>query len=368
MIRVVGAKVLIFLMFVIFASCEDGGKESSKNVTKKPVVEDAPKQGESVPAKIPAEEQAKPVQSMPIIYDTQHTSDALRRAKSSVLYPIVDRLSAKELTRWQSEEAFSYGISPVNTVDSLGIRLVFIPQGRYFFGDSVGFGASDEQPVIDAMIDSGFGVMEHEVTYGLWRRCVRAGSCRGGSAEGDGDDKMTLPVVNVSFQQIQRQFIPWLQNVTGVEWQLPNEILWEYFARGGSDENYPWGEQVSRESSNYGARTCCSYKTLGPDKWLYAAPVGSFPANAWGVKDVIGNVSEWTSSCYQSRLSVTSADNCATTKFVTRGGSWYHAPKDLRVSNRSPYAADTKLIYLGFRLIVSLGALQTLVGVDQPQS
>lgn len=355
-------KLLILLSFTFFAACKEKTVEvpQKAEVTPNAAVEAA--QVNSAPENTP-----KLIQTMPVIYNTQHTSDALRRAKSSVLYPIVDRLSKQELSRWQSEEAFGYGLDTVVPIDSLGVNVVFIPQGRYFFGDSVGFGSTDELPVIDAMIDSGFGVMEHEVSYGLWRRCARAGRCSGGAAEGDGDDKMTLPVVNVSLQQIQQQFIPWMQDITGVGWKLPNEVLWEYFARGGSNENYPWGEQVSREASNYGARVCCSYKTLGADKWLYAAPVGSFPANAWGVKDVIGNVSEWTSSCYQTPLSVKVVDRCDDGQYVTRGGSWYHAPKDLRVSNRSPYLADTKLIYLGFRLIVSLGALQALTGVDQPQ-
>jgi sulfatase modifying factor 1 len=78
---------------------------------------------------------------------------------------------------------------------------------------------------------------------------------------------------------------------------LPTEAEWEYAARGGvEDAEFPWGEELAP-----GGRMLCNYwqgafpyQNLLLDGFERTSPVGHFPANGFGLYDVVGNVWEWT--------------------------------------------------------------------------
>ena len=87
------------------------------------------------------------------------------------------------------------------------------------------------------------------------------------------------------------------------------EAEWEYAARGVTSADaphppYPWGDKASHEYANYGTDQCCQGKTEGRDKWLYTAPVGQFPPNAFGLYDMHGNVWEWVCAVTRRRFPV----------------------------------------------------------------
>ena len=89
------------------------------------------------------------------------------------------------------------------------------------------------------------------------------------------------------------------------------------------------------------------------------APVGSFPANPYGLYDMVGNVWEWTEDCWNESYHGAPADGSAWTsgdcsRRVVRGGSWAYDPDFLRSAYRGRYASGSRVNILGFRVARTL--------------
>ena len=123
-----------------------------------------------------------------------------------------------------------------------------------------------------------------------WREPTGPGS----SIEGRGDH----PVVHITYQDALA-FADWLGH------ELPTEAQWEYAARGGLDKAvFAWGDEFLVG----GKHQANTWQGLFPvmntndDSFPGAAPVGCFPANAYGLYDMIGNVWEWVDDWYYPTL------------------------------------------------------------------
>ena len=168
--------------------------------------------------------------------------------------------------------------------------MVVIPAGRFRMGCVSGqdCGGDREFPVHEVTIPQAFAVSKYEVTFEDYDRFTYPNR-----VDDEGWGRGRRPVINVSWSDAQ-EYVAWLSRQTGQTYRLLSEAEWEYVARAGSSSLYSWGNDIGSNRAN-----CADLDEFGTcgDQWEYTAPVGSFPANAFGVHDMHGNVTEWVEDC-----------------------------------------------------------------------
>lgn len=186
------------------------------------------------------------------------------------------------------------------------------------------------------------------------------------------DGKDNYPVVHIAFEDA-KAFAKWAGK------RLPTEAEWEIASRGGTEhQSYQWGDNLmpdGRYLANFYQGTFPSDNTE-KDGYTYAAPVRSYPANGYGLYDMIGNVWEWTSDWYRvdthSQNKAGSVNGCINPtgpdqsfdpreplvpKRVTKGGSFLCSDQycsNYRPSARMATAYDSGQEHLGFRCVKSV--------------
>ena len=240
---------------------------------------------------------------------------------------------------------------------SEGPEMVLIPAGSFTMGsprEETGR-LDNEGPPRAVTIAKPFAIGKYEVTFAEYDRFVRAMTGRD-SPDDVGWGREHRPVVNVSWQDAVA-YAEWLSAATGQRYRLPSEAEWEYAARGGTTAAYWWGDAASREYANYGADECCGGQADGPDQWINTAPAGSFPANPFGLHDMLGNVWEWTQDCWNKNYHGAPVDGSAwesgdCSRRVRRGGSWGGLPNSIRSAHRAWNNPDDRQnFFLGFRVV-----------------
>lgn len=234
--------------------------------------------------------------------------------------------------------------------------MIRLPTGTYRQGDLQGTGDDDERPVHVVTFARPFAVSRTEVTYAQWDVCVEQGVCEKlPEARGEIASRSKRPIQNASWQDAQA-YTTWLSAVTAQSYRLLTEAEFEYAARAGTETRYPWGDEASRGYANYGDEECCGGEAVAADEWIMPAPVASFPANAFGLHDMAGNVQEWVEDCWSDSYDGAMTNGTARTSGVDcelrglRGGSWSSTPKMIRPANRDKGAIDARLPYYGFRV------------------
>ena len=187
-----------------------------------------------------------------------------------------------------------------------------------------------ECPEMVVLAGGALAMGRYEVTVGEYRAFASStgGGARGGcvtlAAAGDSwrdpgfPQTPRHPVTCVSWDDAQ-EYVSWLSRRTGATYRLPTEAEWEHAASGSQ----PGCDRLGRGTRPDG--TC---------------PVGQHGTNAAGLSDMVGNVAEWTSDCWEG--------DCG--RRVLRGGSWFYSAGNLRPGARDGLASGFWSSGRGFRV------------------
>jgi formylglycine-generating enzyme required for sulfatase activity len=233
-------------------------------------------------------------------------------------------------------------------IETAARGMVRVPAGEFFSGCNEKVDSEcdeDEKPGKKRYV-AAFSIDATEVTVEAYRECVERGACSSRGLEMPFYDGQEQPggASFCNWNQLGRERHPvncvnWSQATSFCSWKgkrLPTEWEWEKAARGTDGRKYPWGnEQVScRQAVIRQGGTACG---RGNTTFQVASkPLGVSP---YGAHDMIGNVSEWTSSQYSPGSS----------RRVVRGGSWLDPPRDARASYRLRLDPGNRYNFIGFR-------------------
>jgi formylglycine-generating enzyme required for sulfatase activity len=172
------------------------------------------------------------------------------------------------------------------------------------------------------------------------------------------DDRWDHPVVHVAFDDVVA-YAAWAGKA------IPTEAEWEFAARGGlQGATYAWGEEFAPHgramANTWQGRF--PWENLAEDGYEGTSPVGAFPANGYGLYDMIGNVWKWTASLYDtkaksdmSEMPMSHMSTPASRVMRTiKGGSFLCAPnycRRYRPAARQSQETGFSSAHLGFRTV-----------------
>jgi len=260
------------------------------------------------------------------------------------------------------------------------LTLKRIPAGTFVMGDAAGY--PNEFPQTAATIAKPFWMGETEVSLAQFRQ-FKADTMNGYydmhfkdqvNPGYNMDADPNVPVIRVSWKQAVT-FCDWLSKKTGKKVSLPDESQWEWACRAGTDTPLAYGTMdtdfAAFENLADVQLRKLAVKGVNPqpisnpdvfwdyelkdarfdDKTLHLGAVNAFRGNAFGLKNMHGNVAEWTRSAY---LPYPYAGEKAgpAEKRTVRGGSWADRPRDARSAVRWGYPEWQRVFNVGFRVIV----------------
>ena len=231
-------------------------------------------------------------------------------------------------------------------------EMVVVPAGEFMMGsptDEKGRYDS-EGPQRKVTIAKPFAVGRFEVTFAEWDACVAAGGCKH-KPKDEGWGRGRHPAINVSWNGITNDYLPWLTRKTGKSYRLLTEAEWEYAARAGTTTPFSTGHEISTNQANF--------DPIGDPTRGKTVEVGSFSPNAFGLHDMHGNVWEWVEDCSVDDYKGAPIDASARTSKdwctrVVRGGSWNYEATLLRSAYRYGMHPDLSSDNHGFRVARTL--------------
>lgn len=145
------------------------------------------------------------------------------------------------------------------------------------------------------------------------------------------------PVVCVDWNDA-KAYVEWLSEQTRSSYRLLSEAEWEYAARAGTVSPFYTGHTITTDQANFDGRYTYNGSRKGRNR-KKTVKVGTFPANAFGLHDMHGNVGEWVEDCANLSYRGAPSDGSARTdgdctKRLNRGGAWVSKPDRLRSAYR----------------------------------
>ncbi|NEO86189.1 MAG: formylglycine-generating enzyme family protein [Spirulina sp. SIO3F2] len=250
--------------------------------------------------------------------------------------------------------------------DGVQLTLMLIPAGEFWMGapESELESRDNERPRHQVQVPQ-FLMGCYPVTQAQWQ--VVAGypqerrQLKLNPSNFEGDNR---PVEQVSWDDAT-EFCQRLSNRTGRLYRLPSEAEWEYACRAGTETPFHFGETITTDLANYRGTDWKELNESGSygdgPKGEYreeTTEVGQFPANAWGLHDMHGNVWEWCEDDWHGSYNGAPDDGGAwveadrsETNRVLRGGSGFNIPGFCRSAVRSSSTRGDFDGPVGFRVV-----------------
>jgi len=246
-----------------------------------------------------------------------------------------------------------------------GVALCWCPPGRFMMGSPAQeSGRRPDESQVDVTHTRGFWTAKFEVTQRQWREVIGPFPDRPPSAEfGMGDD---FPMYWVNFPEAERFCSTLTEQArradalpSGWEFSLPTEAEWEYACRATTRTATSFGDILHPHQANFDRAAEEPNRATRPPRG--ARPVGSYPANPWGMHDMHGNVWEWCRDWYHARLPggadpdlsgiVGVQNRDGSYSRVRRGGAWIEAGWACRSACRLRYEPLRRSDHIGFRVV-----------------
>jgi formylglycine-generating enzyme required for sulfatase activity len=244
-----------------------------------------------------------------------------------------DAEKAKSL---RTEWAKSFGVEAEIT-NSIGIKLAFIPGGRFEMG------ANGSKHRIT--LSKPFYIGVTEVTMGQYRKFKPDHTVKDADEEFNKDD---VPAALVSWSDAQA-FCKWLseqpaEKEAGRVYALPTEAQWEWAARAGTATTRYFGDTDKGQADYSWFNVTYTPNPKHETKGRGRQPVAKLKPNAWGLYDMLGNVWEWCDDRRGDPLTGESRDP------VMRGGSWRSGAFHCTAVAHDPGGENLRADNIGFRV------------------
>ena len=259
-----------------------------------------------------------------------------------------------ERAQWQARVVALLGAGVVPCVPRHALALpggvpligAFVPPGSFLMGETED---DSENPIHRVALTSGFFLGVYPITQAQWKAVM--------NTEPSHFKGPNRPVEQVSWDDAEAfctKLTAWAQDQVTV--RLPTEAEWEWACRAGTTTDYHFGDVISTDLANYDGNGSWNGSPTGAYR-ATTTDVDTFPANAWGLFDLHGNVGEWCADPYredsaegrQRRLDW-SNDNFR----CVRGGCWQYVPSESRAASRSGYLSAAWDCNIGFRVCFRL--------------
>jgi eukaryotic-like serine/threonine-protein kinase len=261
----------------------------------------------------------------------------------------------EERRRWEEahpavKERQPGAVEKVSLGGGVEMRFAWCPPGTFLMGSPAGEESrSNDETQHRVTLTKGYWLGVTPVTQAQWQAAMGSNP-----SHFKGNDR---PVERVSWEDCQ-ELCKKLGAKLGKRFRLPTEAEWEYACRAGTTTPFHFGETISTDQANYNGNYTYGKGKKGTYR-QQTTPVGSFPANAWGLHDMHGNVWEWCQDWYGPYGDLKETDPVRMDKGshdarVVRGGTWCNRPVWCRAADRGWNAPARRYSNYGCRVVLCL--------------
>jgi len=248
--------------------------------------------------------------------------------------------------------------------NSYGMKFVKIPAGTFMMGSEDGGPDQEENELLhEVTLTKDFFIQTTEVTQDQWVSVMNSNPSNFKDCGGD------CPVESVTWYDTQTFIAELNEELSTTKYRLPTEAEWEYSARAGTTTLFAFGNCLSSNDANFNGAVSTYYNCPSSISRGGTIVGASLKANAWGLYDMHGNVSEWCQDWYQKDYPAgplfdpTGPDTVAPADMlkIVRGGGWNNSENLCRSTSRTSSLPIFKNSYLGFRLAFFVEEKETTI-------